>query len=147
MKIKKEFLNKKSLKPYGFKQEVIDAERGIYEYTREDEYAYTLIQRCSGDISIVIPSSYDCDCANIPDVVYHLIEDGLVEAEPLKDKRYQLDELSETACKNALENMIQLIIKKTSEYYGIKGHDMLVLADQMHLRFDENGNIEECERK
>ena len=143
MKIKEEFFNEKSLKPYGFKKEVIDAKWNICEYTREDEYATTLIQRCSGDISIVIPNDYDCDCTDVPDVVYHLIKDGLVEADPLKDKRYQLDELSETACKNALKNMAQLIIKKTSEYYGIKGHDMLALAYQMHLRFDENGNIEE----
>lgn len=88
MKIKKEFLNKKSLKPYGFKQEVIDAKRGIYEYTRGDEYATTLIQRCDGDITIVMPDDEEgCgyyDSTNIPDVVYHLIKDGLVEAEELK---------------------------------------------------------------
>lgn len=146
MRIKEQFLNEKSLKPYGFKRTTIDAKRGIYEYRREDEYATTLIQRCGGDIAIVMPDDDDggyCDCTNIPDVVYHLIADGLVEAEALKKKAYQLDELNKEACQNAIENMTHFIIKQVSEEYGIKGYDMLTLANQLKLRFDENGDIKE----
>ena len=147
MKIKKEFLNKKSLKPYGFKQEIIDAKRGIYEYTREDEYATTLIQRCDGVITIVMPNDEEgCgyyDSTNIPDVVYHLIKDGLVEAEELKKEFYQLDELSETACKKAVENTINFIIKQAAENYGAEGCNIPELIEHMRLKFDENGNIKE----
>lgn len=147
MKIKKQFLNDNALKLYGFKKETIDEARNICEYTREDEYATTLIQRCNGDIAIVMPEDEDgyscCDCTNIPDVVYHLIKDGLVEAEPLKKEIYQLDELSETACEKAINNTIGHILKKAREEYGIKGNDMLELVKHMGLRFDENGNIKE----
>ena len=146
MKIKEQFLNEKSLKPYGFKKTTIDAKRGIYEYTREDEYAITFIQGRTGDIAIVMPEDDDggyCDCTNLPDVVYHLIMDGLVEAEALKKKVYQIDELSKEACQNAIENMTHFIIKQVSEKYGIKGYNMLELATQLRLRFDENGYIEE----
>ena len=143
MKIKKEFLNEESLKPYGFKKKIIDAKYGIYEYTREDKYAFTLIQRCSGDISIVIPNDYDCDCTDVPDVVYHLIKDGLVEAEELKKEFYQLDELSETACRKAVENTINLIIKQAAVKYGAEGCSIPELTEHMKLKFDENGNIKE----
>ena len=84
MKIKKEFLNEESLKPYGFKKEVINKIQDICEYTRECEYATVLIQRCSGDVAIIMPSDEDgdyYDTTDIPDVVYHLIKDGLVEAD------------------------------------------------------------------
>lgn len=93
MRIKKEFLNEQSLKPYGFKKEVpYTNDLDICEYEREDEYATTLIQRCDGDVAIVVPD--DCDCVDIPDVVYHLIKDGLVEAKDFQKRDiYPIDKL------------------------------------------------------
>lgn len=146
MRIKKEFLNEKSLKSYGFKREIIDVKRDICEYIREDKYATTLIQRCDGDISIVMPDDAmdcGCDCTDIPDVVYHLIKDGLVEAKELKKEIYQLDELSKTACEKAIENTIKFIIDQAAENYGIKDCGIPKLAEVFRLKFDKNGNIKE----
>ena len=77
MRIKKEFLNEKSLKPYGFRKEVLYGDEKYVEYVHEDYICDILIQRCSGEIALVIHDYYDC--ANINNVVYHLIVDGLVE--------------------------------------------------------------------
>ena len=78
MRIKKQFLNEESLKPYGFKKKVISEEYGIVEYYLEDEYCEIMIQRCSGEVAVVLDTS-SCDCADLNDVVFHLIKDGLVE--------------------------------------------------------------------
>lgn len=78
MKIKAQYLNEESLKPYGFKKHVISKGLNIVEYFLEDEYCEILIQRCSGEVAVVIDIS-SCDCADLNDVVYHLIVDGLVE--------------------------------------------------------------------
>ena len=82
MRIKPEFLNEESLKPYGFKKRVLykHNELGeICEYRAKDEecYATVLIQRRNGEVAIVFNFD-DCDSTDIPDVVYHLIKDGLV---------------------------------------------------------------------
>lgn len=77
MRIKKEFLNLKSLRRYGFKQEFPYPDcKTICEYTKKCRWSEVLIQRGSGEIAIVIT---DSDTANIDDTVYHLIRDGLVE--------------------------------------------------------------------
>lgn len=76
MRIKKEFLNEMSLKPYGFVKKVLYNDERYVEYLNQRPYCEILIQRCSGEVAIVIK---DCDCANIDDVVFHLVKDGLVE--------------------------------------------------------------------
>ena len=76
MRIKKEFLNEKSLKPYGFEKKVLYNDERYVEYHNQRPYCDIFIQRCSGTVAIGIK---DCDCANIDDVVFHLIKDGLVE--------------------------------------------------------------------
>ena len=78
MRIKKRFLNEESLAPYGFEKEVISEQYNIVEYIKEDPFCEILIQRCSGEIAVVLDTS-QCDCADLNDVVYHLIIDGLVE--------------------------------------------------------------------
>lgn len=78
MRIKKQFLNEKSLAPYGFKKEVISGQFDIVEHIKEDEDCEILIQRCTGEVAVVLDTS-QCDCADLNDVVYHLIKDGLVE--------------------------------------------------------------------
>ena len=146
MRIKKQFLNEEALKHYGFRKETIDAKRGICEYEREDEYATTLIQRCDGYIAIVMPEDEEgcyCDCTNIPDVVYHLIKDGLVEAKELTKANYLLEELDEVTAAKAIENTINLLIKHAEDYYGVKNGGIQMLIKSMKLKFDENGNIKE----
>ena len=77
MRIKKQFLNEESLKPYGFKKEYLYGKDERYvEYWKECAYCDIFIQRCTGEIAICID---DCDSTNIDDIVYHLIMDGLVE--------------------------------------------------------------------
>ena len=76
MRIKKCFLNEESLKPYGFIKKVLYNDERYVEYHNQRPYCDIFIQRCTGNIAIVIK---DSDCANIDDVVYHLIMDGLVE--------------------------------------------------------------------
>ena len=78
MKIKTQYLNEESLKPYGFKKHVISEHLNIVEYFLEDEYCEILIQRCSGEVAVVLDTS-SCDSTDLNDVVYHLIVDGLVE--------------------------------------------------------------------
>lgn len=78
MRIKKQYLHEQALAPYGFKKEVISEQYGIVEYVKEDPYCEILIQRCSGEIAVVLDTS-SCDCTDLNDVVYHLIVDGLVE--------------------------------------------------------------------
>lgn len=80
MKIKKEFLNETSLKPYGIKKEPEDR-YWWPNYTTKGEYPnpYLMISGRNGEIMFVIPSACDCDCDSIPDALYHLIKDGLVE--------------------------------------------------------------------
>lgn len=144
MRIKKEFLNEKSLKPYGFKKEILYNNPDICEYEREDKYATTLIQRCDGDISIVMPNDDYCDCTNIPDVVYYLIKDGLVEAEEFKKRDiYSIDELDEQACVKATNNIFNTLIQRAGKEYGEKNCDMFTLAKHMGFKFDKNGNIKE----
>lgn len=77
MKIKKQFLNEESLKPYGFRKEVLYGDERYVEYWKECPYCDIFIQRCSGEIAICIGT--DCDSTDIDDIVYHLIVDGLVE--------------------------------------------------------------------
>jgi len=79
MKIKAKFLNEESLKSYGFKKNIISEKYGICEYEIEDEEccATILIQRGDGEVAIVFNFD-DCDCTSIPNVVFHLIKDGLV---------------------------------------------------------------------
>lgn len=86
MKIKKQFLNDESLKTYGFEKSFITI-RGVKEngstnecvlsldqYVYNNTYCDTVIDKNTGVISV------DCfDSADISDVVYHLIVDGLVE--------------------------------------------------------------------
>lgn len=76
MKIKKEFLNEESLKPYGFQKKVLYNDERYVEYEMQTPHCKIFTQRCSGTIAIVIQ---DCDCANIDDVLFHLIKDGIVE--------------------------------------------------------------------
>lgn len=78
MRIKKKFLNEHSLKPYGFTADVISEQFGLVEYIKEDPFCEILVQRGSGEIAVVLDTS-SCDCADLNDVVYHLIMDGLVE--------------------------------------------------------------------
>ena len=78
MRIKKEFLNEESLKPYGFRKEYLYGkdERWV-EYWKECPYCDIFIQRCTGEVAICING--DCDCTNIDDIVYHLLVDGVVD--------------------------------------------------------------------
>ena len=78
MRIKKQFLNEESLKPYGFEKEVISEQFDIVEYIKRDPFCTILIQRVTGEVAVVL-DIHDTDCADINDVVYHLIKDGLVE--------------------------------------------------------------------
>ena len=78
MRIKKQFLNDSHLAPYGFKKEVISEQFDIVEYIKEDRFCTILIQRCSGEIAVVLDTE-QTDCADLNDVVYHLIKNGLVE--------------------------------------------------------------------
>ena len=77
MRIKKEFLNEKSLKPYGFRKEVLYGDERYVEYWKECAYCEIFTQRLSGEIAIIIKG--DADCVNIDNIVYRLIADGLVE--------------------------------------------------------------------
>lgn len=78
MKIKKQYLNEESLKPYGFKKRVLFGDERYVEYWKTCEYCDIFIQRCSGEVAISLDTDA-CDCADIDDTVYHLIVDGLVE--------------------------------------------------------------------
>lgn len=75
MKIKKEFLNETSLKPYGFKKKVLYNNDKYVEYWHFNGEIF--IQRRTGEIAVCITG--DFDSTDIDDVVYHLIVDGLVE--------------------------------------------------------------------
>ena len=75
MRIKKSFLNPKSLEKYGFKQEVIW--KDICQYTKKCKWSTVLIHRVSGEVAVVLDG--DGDTVNVDDTVYHLIKDGLVE--------------------------------------------------------------------
>lgn len=78
MRIKKEFLNPKALKQYGFKQVFpYSDDRSICEYIKKCRWSEVLIQRVSGEIAVVITG--DTDTADVDDTVYHLIKNGLVE--------------------------------------------------------------------
>lgn len=77
MKIKKEYLNEETLKRYGFKKEVIY--EGVCEYIKKCDYHEILIQRVSGNVAIVIPSSEDTDTVNLDNTLYHMIMDGIIE--------------------------------------------------------------------
>lgn len=78
MRIKKKFLNEDALKPYGFTKKVLYNDERYVEYWKECPDCEIFIQRCTGEIAIAIDT--ECtDCADIDDVVYHLIIDGLVE--------------------------------------------------------------------
>ena len=79
MRIKKQFLNEESLKPYGFRKATLFGIQNLVEYWYEKGDEEILVQRISGDVSIVIDG--DNDTYNIPDVVYKLIKDGLVEVD------------------------------------------------------------------
>ena len=76
MRIKECFLNEEALKPYGFEKKVLYGDERYVEYINKRPYCDIFIQRCSGNVAMCIK---DCDSANIDDVVYHLIMDGLVE--------------------------------------------------------------------
>lgn len=78
MRIKKQFLNEESLKPYGFTKKILYNDEKYVEYWNERPYCDIFIQRCTGEVAIAIDTDC-CDCADIDDVVYHLIVDGLVE--------------------------------------------------------------------
>lgn len=78
MRIKKCYLNEESLKPYGFEKEVLYGNEEIVEYYNKCPYCEIFIQRRTGEIAMAIDTTC-CDCANIDDVVYRLIVDGLVE--------------------------------------------------------------------
>lgn len=75
MKIKKEFLNEKTLKPYGFKKKVLYNNDKYVEYWHFNGNIF--IQRCTGEIAMCITGGFDS--TDIDDVVYHLIVNGLVE--------------------------------------------------------------------
>ena len=77
MRIKKQFLNEKSLKPYGFKKKVLYGDERYVEYHKQCDFCEIFIQRCTGEVAICIDG--DCDCTDIDDIVYHLIMDGMVE--------------------------------------------------------------------
>lgn len=83
MRIKKEFLNIETLKPYGFKKHVVSDDcPELVEYKYKSTFCTILIQRVHGDISIVFNCNFtNSDTVNIPNVVYELITDGLVEVQ------------------------------------------------------------------
>lgn len=76
MRIKKQFLNEESLKPYGFEKKVLYGDERYVEYNKECAFCEIFIQRCTGEVAICISG---CDSTDIDDIVYHLIMDGLVE--------------------------------------------------------------------
>lgn len=78
MRIKQQFLNEQSLAPYGFKKCIINLDYGLIEYIKEDPFCEILIQRRTGELAVVLDTS-QTDCAELNDVVYHLIRNGLVE--------------------------------------------------------------------
>ena len=79
MRIKKQFLNEETLKQYGFRKEYCYGKDERYvEYWKECSYCDIFIQRCSGEIAMAIDTD-ECDCADVDNVVYRLIVDGLVE--------------------------------------------------------------------
>ena len=78
MRIKKQFLNEESLKSYGFIKKVLYGDERYCEYWNHEDSSDVFIQRVNGDIAMAIDTDI-CDCDNIPDVIYHLIKDGLVE--------------------------------------------------------------------
>lgn len=78
MRIKKQFLNEQSLAPYGFKKVIINLDYGLIEYIKEDPYCEILIQRSTGEVAVVLDTE-QTDCADLNDVVFHLIKNGLVE--------------------------------------------------------------------
>ncbi len=80
MRIKKEFLNNKTLQPYGFKKHILYDDPRYVEYTYKSTYCTVLIQRIDGDVSIVFNcNSTGSDTFNVPNIIYKLITDGLVE--------------------------------------------------------------------
>lgn len=72
MKIKKQFLNEKTLKRYGFEKDELKGK--FLWYRCHTPYCDIDIDKDNGTISLCCD-----DEANIDNVVYHLIVDGLVE--------------------------------------------------------------------
>ena len=59
MKIKKEFLNRKSLSKYGFEEKFLYGDKNIAEYWKKCEYCDILIQRRTGEIAICTDTDGD----------------------------------------------------------------------------------------
>lgn len=78
MKIKKQYLNEKTLYPYGFRRTV-----KTYgdEWWKSNEYSSIFIEP-SGEIAVFIMRPYTT--VLIDDAIYQLIVDGLIEIEKEK---------------------------------------------------------------
>ena len=79
MRVKKNSLYPEVLARYGFRRNVIDLCRDICEYEKDCGWHKVLIQRCSGDVAIVIPGSADTDTVNLDNTIYQMIQDGIIE--------------------------------------------------------------------
>ena len=79
MKIKKEFLNEESLKPYGFEKDVIyEADDGsLKRYVWKNAAVEIDILDYNRMVRFEVKNNYSC--ATIPNAIYNLIKDGLAE--------------------------------------------------------------------
>ena len=68
MRIKKQFMNEESLRPYGFTNNT--------PYYLSDEHSEVFIYWHSGELLLAAPQ---CEMVEVAAVIYRLILDGLVE--------------------------------------------------------------------
>jgi len=101
MRIKEEFLNETALVPYGFVKETLYEGYDLCEYKCRGKYCSVFTQRITGELAVVLPTEVT-DCANIPDVVYRLIKDGLVELDE-PEKANPFDEVSRMRLRGLVE--------------------------------------------
>lgn len=78
MRVKKQFLNKKDMAAYGFREEILYPESNLREYCREERFCKIFTQRVDGTLAISIPTERT-DCVNIPNILFQMIIDGIVE--------------------------------------------------------------------
>ena len=101
MRIKQEFLNEEALAPYGFVKEILYEGYDLCEYHYDGGRCTVFTQRITGELAFALPTEVT-DCANIPDVVYRLIKDGLVELDE-PEKANPFDEVSRMRLRGLVE--------------------------------------------
>lgn len=63
---------------YGFKEEILYPDSDFREYCRKERFCNIFTHRADGSLAVSIPTERT-DCANIPNILFQMIIDGVVE--------------------------------------------------------------------